>query len=267
MKQHLRHKAILERLEAQEYLSVEGAVALCGASPATVRRDFNALARRGLGERTHGGLRRPSESGSGELPYTFREVQYSEEKAALARAAVGLLRAREVITVDGGTTTFHLAGCLPDFPLSVITNSVRLATALGERRLEQGTVEICLTGGYLFPELGLLAGPPTIASLGQYHAQWAFLSASGICTEGVYNPNAFIVESERVMIANADRVVILGDHSKIGRRSMCRVCGWDEVDVLITTAYPGQEATLSRIQEAGVEVVEVRVGAAEAGMG
>jgi len=250
-----RHEQILRELSCQAYLGVEEAASRLGASVATVRRDFAELAARGLAERTRGGLRRSNGADGHGLPFALREVRFSREKAAMAAYAAGLLSPEDVLMVDGGTTTYHLARVLPDVPLKVITNSLRLAAALGERRPSGARADVFLTGGYLFPESGLLAGPQTVASLEQYHARWAFLSPSGICAEGVFNTNEFVVESERVMMTRAERVVVLADASKLGARSMCRVGGLASVHLLITVAAPGAEEALASFRDAGVEVV------------
>lgn len=250
-----RHEKILRHLAGQEFLSVEDAAVLLGTSAATVRRDFGALAARGVAERTRGGLRRMGGQDADGLPFALREVQYSREKAAMAEYAAGLLQADDVLMVDGGTTTYHLARLLPSIPLKVITNSLRLAAAFTERPSTESRVDVHVTGGYLFPESGLLAGPRTVASLAEYNAGWAFLSPSAISEEGLFNTNEFVVESERMMIARADRVVVMADPSKLGQRSMCRVGGVSEVHTLITVRAPGKEDILDHLREAGVNVV------------
>lgn len=259
MMQRERHTRILAHLDAHEVLSVEHAVQLLGASPATVRRDFNALAGQRLVERTRGGVGRARPSMGGMLPFGWRKDQHPREKAALAREAVSMLKPSDVIMVDGGTSTFHLAEYLPDFPLRVITTSVRLAAVLGERRLAKAATEVFLTGGYLYPESSLLIGPQAAATLAQYRANWAFLSVGGICEDGIYNTNEFVVESERTMIRNAERTVVLADHSKVGRRSMCRICGLDEIGLIITDDYPGARGALGALGEAGVQIKSVPV--------
>lgn len=257
MMQRERQSRILAHLDAHEVLSVEDAVPLLRASPATVRRDFNALAAQQLVERTRGGVGRARPGMAGMMPFGWREDQHPREKAALARQAAGMLKPGDVIMVDGGTSTFHLAECLPDFPLRVITTSVRLAAVLGERRLAKTATEVFLTGGYLYPESSLLIGPQAAATLAQYRANWAFLSVGGICEDGIYNTNEFVIESERTMIRNADRTVVLADHSKVGRRSMCRICGLDEIDIVITDDHPDTRNNLQALGEAGVEISTV----------
>jgi DeoR/GlpR family transcriptional regulator of sugar metabolism len=251
----LRHERILKALGGQETLSLDRAVALTRSSPATVRRDFADLAERDLVQRFRGGIRRPGTSGS-MVPFALRQVQFSGEKQRLAQHAVGLLRPGDVVIIDGGTTTFHLGSVLPAMPLRVITNSLRLASVLDEPSRRAAGLEIFLTGGFLYPEAGgLLVGPGAHSSLEQYHAHWAFLSVGGITSEGLFNTNEMVVQTERRMIACADRVAVLADHSKLGQHAMCHVCGLDEVDLLITSSPPGSRAALRPLRSRGLSVV------------
>ena len=57
MIQELRHERMIDFLNAHEILSVEEAMALFAASPATIRRDFNDLADRGVVQRVRGGIK------------------------------------------------------------------------------------------------------------------------------------------------------------------------------------------------------------------
>lgn len=254
MKNH-RHDQILKLLAKVGSLTVEQAVEQFAASLATVRRDFNELADAGLVQRVRGGIRLLE--GDQSRPFSFREIQFREEKLMIARQAATMLAPGNVVFIDGGTTTLQLASCLPPIPLRVITNSLRLAAAMESSASNRATQELFLTGGFLFPGSGLLVGPSAQNGLSQYHANWAMLSVSGISESGFYNDNEHVVESERVMIANADRVVVLADHSKIGKHAMCHISDLTQIDVLVTDANPTSHPQLREFQDAGVEVVTV----------
>ena len=260
MIQQQRYAEILAHLNEHEFLSVEDAVTLIAASPATVRRDFNQMTLENLVDRTRGGIRRKKIWANGLTPYALRAARHAREKHALARKAVTLLRPGDVIMVDGGTTTFHITDCLPDFPLRIITNSLHLASTLGEQRFGgKAAVDVFLSGGHLYPQSGQLIGPQARASIAQYYANWVFLSVGGIDGESFYYSNELVVETEQAMMANADKVVILADHSKIGARAMCHLCELDRADILITDTRMEHESMYERIREAGVEIILVDV--------
>jgi DeoR/GlpR family transcriptional regulator of sugar metabolism len=250
-----RHEQVLRTLTERGFVSVPRAVELTGASAATTRRDFAGFAEQGLARRVRGGIRLVESVGM--TPFAMRQVQSSKEKEALAQRAASLLKAGDVIFIDGGTTTFHLGTCLPAIPLRVITNSVRLAHFLDEKAHRRADWEVFVTGGLVYPNSGLLVGPAAQASVGQYHTHWAFLSVGGLTLEGLFNTTELVVETERLMIANADKVVVLADHTKIGRHAMCHVCRLDQVDHLVTNQNNATTALLQQFEQAGIQVLIV----------
>ena len=247
-----RFDRIVRALETTDFLTVAAACTLLDASPATVRRDFSELVALGRVERHRGGVSRRQRDALAMVPFAAREMQCAAEKSAIAKVAVSLLKAGDAIFVDGGTSTLHLANHLGSVPVRVITNSLRLAAVIGESTYTQ-PIEVHSTGGYLLPRSGLFIGPQARAGIATYHARWAFLSVGGIGPDGVFNTDELIQDIEREMIAHADRVVVLADHTKIGARSLCRVCDLDQVDMLITDGAASADA-LVPIRHAGVEV-------------
>lgn len=249
-----RQERILEHLNSHRFLGIEQANSLLGASPATIRRDFNELAEKGLAQRTRGGLRRLEQVEDGALPYAFRAGRYSAEKDQIARHAMGLLKPGDAVFVDGGTTTHHMVSCMPDFPLTVITNSLRLAAALGERAPRKNGLRVLLSGGTLHPEAGLLVGPQATRMLSEYHADWAFISPGAVDRHGIYNTNEEAAATERVMIRNARQTAVLADPGKFGKATLCRIVGLEAIHRLLTTPRTENEALLGQLAEDGVRL-------------
>lgn len=252
-----RQGKILKHTIEHGFLGLNEAIDLFGASQATISRDFNELAENQQVKRVRGGIQAIKSLVNDMIPFALRETSFSEEKAALAYRAAQLLCPDDVVIIDGGTTTFHLVEYLPNIKLRLITNSVRLAAGLEEKQVDRSLLEIFLTGGFLYPDSGLLLGPGAKSSLAQYHARWAFLSVGGITEEGIFNTNELVVETEQVMIEQADKIVILADHSKIGNRAMCQVCNLDKIDYLITDKWPNNTPLLDKFKKAGVEILQV----------
>ena len=245
MLQKQRQEKIMECLAGGDYLSVEEAVKLFKSSPATIRRDFMELAESDQVLKVRGGIR--SRKASAMLPFSDRESEYYAEKEEIAKSAVSMIRPGDVVFIDGGTTTFHMASYLPDINIRIITNSIRLASALEEKKSAAGW-EIYITGGFLYAKSGILLGPNAQSSLAQYHASLAFLSVSGIDENGIYNNSELVVDMERVMINNSDRTVIIADHSKIGKQGLVKVCGLDRIKTLITDSSKESKESLSKIR-------------------
>ena len=265
MKRRLRQRQILELLQGDPELSVEEACEHLGASPATVRREFAALAAEGRVEKTWGGIRATNAAVAGQVgPPAFarRLAENAAEKRAIAQAAAALLADGDVVMIDGGTTTFQLCEFVAHKRIRIITNSLVIAQEVDRRKGAQRGAEIYLTGGILEPESSVLSGPPAEALIKRYHAGWAFLSAAGVDAKEVTNYNEAVLASERLMIEQSDRVVVLADHTKLGRRAMRPVCAMGKVDHLFSGDTPAARKLRKESAAARVEWHLVPIGGA-----
>jgi len=265
MKRRLRQRQILQLLQVTPELSVGEVCERLGASPATIRREFAQLHAEGLVEKTWGGIRAGAgmQAQAGPLgPPAFgqRLATNHAEKRAIARAAAALLEDGDVVIIDGGTTTFQLCEFIALKPIRIITNSLVIAQAVDRLKGSRRGAEVHLSGGQLQPESGVVAGPQAEAFLRQYHAKWAFLGAAGVDETAATNYNEAVLTSERLMIAQSDRIALLADHSKFGRTAMCVLCPLTSVSRVITDAHPETQALLQRIRHMGVKVSEVSAG-------
>jgi len=263
MKRRQRQRQILELLrnEPELELSVAEACEKLGASPATVRREFAQLHAEGRVEKTWGGIRFKATGSNPASPPAFGErlIDFPEEKRSIARAAAALLEDGDVVMIDGGTTTFQLCEFIALRPIRIITNSLVIAQAVDQKRGSGRGAEVHLSGGQLQPESGLVAGPQAEAFLRQYHAKWAFLGAAGVDEKAVTNYNEAVLTSQRLMIAQSERLALLADHSKIGRTAMCAVCPLEDVKHIVTDKFAENQPLLRRIRNMGVSVSEVAV--------
>lgn len=259
MKRKQRLKQILELFQSDAELSLAEVCDRLGASPATVRRAFVELVQSGQVERTWGGIRLAGRGTIGLGPPAFakRLAASADAKKAIARAAADLLRDGDVVMIDGGTTTFHLAEFLAPKRLRVITNSLVIAQAVDRLKGGKLGAEVYLCGGLLQPEAGLVVGPQAEAFLHQYRAKWVFMSAAGVDAQGATNYDEAVLGSEKVMIEQSAQVVLLADSSKLDKQAMCSLCPMSEVDYLFTDKAPEHEKLLRQIGRVGVKVVKV----------
>jgi len=237
----LRKREILELLNQFGELSVSEICSRLAISPATTRRVFAQIAADGHAEKTWGGLKRLGHGRSFEndmTPSSLRNKLNTKAKEMIACCAAKLVKDGDVVAVDGGTTTLRLAPYLANRPIRILTNSILIAHRIEQLRNGTYGAEVFLTGGFLFPDSGLLVGPQAVANLKEYHSRWAFLSVGGLDSLGATNTNQLVVESERAIIEHTDHAVILADRSKWGHRDMVRQCEWDEISHIITDQQP-----------------------------
>jgi DeoR/GlpR family transcriptional regulator of sugar metabolism len=223
-------------------------------SQSTVRRDIETLERKGLVQRTHGGVvwvGQPLGEDS-PRPYAFdQRMGYQQElKRRIAQAARALVQPGETILLDGGTTTFFFAQALRGLGLQVVTNSVPIANLL----LGDAQIELVLTGGIAYPRAGVLLGPILDNVLTTIHARTLFFSAAGVYESALYNQNLLLVQAEQRMMQQAQQVVLLADSSKFGQQALARLCGLDEVDIVLSD--PGLSADhQAQVRAAGCELI------------
>jgi DeoR/GlpR family transcriptional regulator of sugar metabolism len=251
-----RLERIAKHLQEHEFLDLATAMRALDASLATVRRDFAELVAQGRAERQRGGVARVRRDALAMAPFAERAMQQAEAKSAIARAAAALLAPGDAVFVDGGSSTLHLASHLGAVPVRVITNSLRLAAAVGAADYPN-PVEVLCTGGTLVRRGGLLIGPQARAGVAAYRARWAFLSAGGVAPDGVWNTDELVQDIERAMAANAERTLVLADHTKLGRRALCRVLELGALHGLVTDDHPDGAAARAALASAGLAVTAV----------
>jgi DeoR/GlpR family transcriptional regulator of sugar metabolism len=257
MKRRQRLQQILELLQRDPELALAEACERLSASSATIRRAFVELEQAGQVERTWGGIRL---RGRGTLqmgpPAFAKRLELAPEpKRAIAWAASALLQDGDVAMIDGGTTTFLMAEFIALKRIRVITNSLVIAQAIDRLKGGRLGAEVSITGGLLEPESGLVVGAQAEEFLGRYRVGWAFLGAAGVDSKSVTNYDETVLASEKRMIIQAEKLVILADASKLGRTAMCELCPVSAVDRLITAGIRASAAPVKALRAAGLDVI------------
>jgi DeoR family transcriptional regulator of aga operon len=226
-----------------------------GVSTVTARSDLEALAQRRLVQRVHGGAM-PINRSRGEQSFEEVSTQRADEKARIARAAAQLVSTGESILIDVGTTAAAFAAQLVDRPdlgeLNVITNGITIALAL---EAAHQRFSIVVTGGTLRPKQHSLVDPLAGSFLKTLSVDTVFLGCNGIHPgAGITNINLPEANVKRAMIEASQRCIVMADSSKIGTRTLARVCTIDQVDVLVTDSDV-RDADVDWLKERGVDVI------------
>jgi DeoR family transcriptional regulator, fructose operon transcriptional repressor len=241
-----RIQAYLQRVE---FASLEELARQVNASTSTVRRDLTFLEASGILRRTHGGARIAAPR-TDEFAFSARDTHQLGEKEMIGRACAELVQPRETVIVDAGTTVYHAACHLEDKTLQLITNSLPVANHFASAQ----RIEVVVSGGVVYPRLGVLVGPLAVEAFSKIHADVAIMSAGGITLDGITNSHGLLIEIQQAMIQAVQRVIFCLDHTKFGRQSVSRLCGLDSVDVIVTDhAAPTELVEALRTQ--GVQVV------------
>jgi DeoR/GlpR family transcriptional regulator of sugar metabolism len=229
MRQAERQLRIQEAFSHAEFVSLEELCHRLEASKATIRRDLIELERQGAVRRVYGGA---TASPMREEPLDFGRLSESchDEKSRIGRAAADQIQEGQTVILGGGSTVTEVARCLFDRRIQVITNSIPVMQVFWDCR----QTEITLTGGYLYPRLGIQLGPISERMLHSVSADVLVLGIRGVTERGLSDTNTLVMESTRAMIKSAQRVVIVADHTKFGRDAMIHVADLADVDQIIS---------------------------------
>ncbi len=233
-----RQARILEELDRRGSVRVSELVQLLGVSDMTVRRDLDTLRQRGLLDKVHGGATLREEGSTDEPGFLTKSARELAEKEAIAARAATLVEPGSAVAISAGTTTHALARHLVDVPgLTVVTNSVWVADVLHSSG-QNGTT-VLLTGGLRTPS-DALVGPIAIEALRSLHVDVVFMGVHGMDAKaGFSTPNLMESETNRAMVANARRLVVVADSTKWGVLGLSSFAPLEQADVVISdTALP-----------------------------
>ncbi len=244
-----RQQRIASYLQKVEFASLEELAKEVDASESTVRRDLTALEATGLVKRTHGGARLLVPA-TDEFTFSARDTHQLEEKELIGKACAALIQPNQTVIIDAGTTTYHVARHLEEIAPHIITNSLPIAQLFaGANRLE-----VVVTGGVIYPKLGVLVGPLTVEAMKTMHADVAIMSGGGISLEGVSNSHGLLIDIQRAMLHAAQKVIFCFDHTKFGRQSVLPLCGLEAIDTIVTDSKAPREL-VNQLRKKNIEVI------------
>ncbi|WP_238018057.1 DeoR/GlpR family DNA-binding transcription regulator [Dactylosporangium sp. AC04546] len=250
-----RVSVILERVSREGSVDAGALAEEFQVSPATIRRDLQMLEDQKLLARTHGGA--TAVDVAYELPVRYRVGHRREEKTLIAKRAAELLPYGPLtLGLSGGTTTHMLARLLAErVDLTVVTNALNIAAELALRP----RLKLIMTGGVSRTQSYELVGPIAEQALAGLNMEIAVVGVDGISAQGGLTTHDEIeAHTDAAMIHRADKVMVVADGSKVGRKCLARICGLNDAKVLLVTDGTANPAEVMNIQRAGTDVVVVR---------
>ena len=249
-----RYEKIVQLVNDRGSIRVSELSALCQVTEETIRRDLDRLEMAGRLRRSHGGaVSVKDQPQQPEIPYAEREITHAEEKRRIAEEAIKLIRPKDRILLDASSTAWYMAMAMPDIPLTVLTNSIKVATELAAKE----KIEVISTGGILAQRSLSFVGPLAERSLDAYHVDKAFLSCKGVHLErGFSESNELQARIKNKMVGMADEVIVLADASKFGIQAFTHVADLADVNAIVTDRRV-EETQLAQLRELGISVTIV----------
>lgn len=232
-----RHAGIISVLRQHGSLPVVELAALLDVSTETIRRDAIPLEQNGEVVKVHGALALPHNIAEPNFERRMRE--YAPAKIAIARAAAQMVRDGDSLIIDTGTTTTFFARELRQRRnLTVITNSTEIARTLSGIAGNK----VHLAGGEMEADSGATYGPTATAFISRFQVKHVFLSMSALDTaRGPMNATPAEADLSMTALRCGTHRVILADSSKFDAQAFVRVCGFEDIEVIVTEKPPSAE--------------------------
>jgi DeoR family transcriptional regulator, glycerol-3-phosphate regulon repressor len=246
-----RHAEIVNMAKERGRVTVEDLAIHFGVSPQTIRKDLNDLCGQRQLTRIHGGALFPS--GIQNLEYEARRKIASEEKQAIGHAAARIIPDNASLFINIGTTTEAVGEALLDHSgLMVITNNINVANRLRV----YPSIEVVIAGGVVRGTDGGIVGEAAVDFIRQFKVDFAVIGVSAIDDDGALLDFDFReVKVAQAIIANARKVVLVADSTKLERTAPVRIGHLSQVHAFVTDRCPNRE--IRRIcQENEVELIE-----------
>ncbi|MCC5453284.1 DeoR/GlpR family DNA-binding transcription regulator [Rheinheimera sp. UJ51] len=251
-----RQQLIKDILDQQQFASVRDLTEKLNASEATIRRDITKMSKRGEINKIRGGAEsinvEPKKKHLSSSAFIVDKAKRVNTKRRIAERAVQLCEEGDSIIINGGSSTFMMGEFLSNLYLNILTNSFVLANYITENSDSQ----VSLPGGEIYREQGIILSSYEHDSTENYHASMMFMGTPGIGKFGVMESDPLLIRSEQKLKKQAEKLVILADSSKLGKRSNFILCPLNEVDIVITDSKADPEL-IEYFKTTGVEVIIV----------
>jgi DeoR/GlpR family transcriptional regulator of sugar metabolism len=248
-----RQQEILNLLDKSHSVQISELVERFNTSEMTIRRDLDALERKGLLRRVRGGAI-SNRGRSYEPPFLVRSKERTEEKKRIGGMAASLIKSGESIMLDVGTTTLEIARNLSSHQnLTVITPCFQIAALL----VEHPNIRLIVTGGILRRGELSLVGHLAEQAIEEFYVDKFFMGVGGADLEAgftEYNLEDTLVK--KAMLRRAKEITVVADSGKFGQIAFTVIAPLQVANRIITdSALPQQ--TADKIRELGIELILV----------
>ena len=250
-----RHKIILETLNKNGFVKITDIAQELGVTTVTIRKDIKILADKGLLYKVHGSARATNPHVS-DTKFNIKHTVNIDKKNKIAAYMASMVENNDSLIISSGSTAYTVATHLMQ---NATLQNIKVVTAF-----LKVAVLLCESNAFQVVQLG---GPVSHTALSTHSSEcWGkfdficnkfILGVDGIDVEAGISTST--IEEARLtqrMIEHSTKTIVVADSSKFGVRGFGRICGFDDIDMLITDSGAPKQM-IQMIEDAGVEVIIV----------
>lgn len=257
-KKNVRINNMIDVIKSKNIISIKELTNLFSVSEMTIRRDLKVIEQNKIAYNKDGLLiYNPAHAVNkinGEYNLSTALEKNDFEKMAIGKFAASLINENDIIIIDTGTTTEHIAQNLPENKnLTVLCYNINI---LMELRRKVG-VQILFAGGYYHPNTQLFESFQGIQFIKSIRAHKVFISAAGVHKDlGLTCVESYEVPTKQAILKSALQKILVVDSSKFGIINSSYFCDLNDIDVIITDNKISEEWK-STIAQLGIKLYTV----------
>jgi DeoR family glycerol-3-phosphate regulon repressor len=227
-----RKSQIIQILKQEGRVRVKDLSRQFGMSEDAIRKDLQALEKEGILERTYGGGILKT------LPVEIQTIDarrstLSQGQHQIAKKAMTLIEAKDVIFIDISSTTLALAEELVAYkhPLTVVTNDLEILYRL----CRNPHLRMVCPGGVYNHDEGGFTGTETMENLTRIRVNKIFMSTCGIPADlGIMTYNIDDGNTKRVLLSIAHQKILLVETKKFHSSGLYQFANLKDFDYIIS---------------------------------
>lgn len=249
-----RETLILELLSQHGKLEVALLAERIGVSQVTIRKDLDALERRGILRREHGYA-----IFGGIDDINNRLALHYEEKRLIAREAAKLVSPGETVMIENGSCCALLAEEIVKTKpgAKIITNSAFIASYI--RKING--VHVVLLGGDFQNDAQVMVGPILRVCVSEFYVDKLFVGTDGYSpTLGFTNSDHLRVQAVRDMAEHASQVIVVTESVKFSQQSVVPMGLGSHIRTVVTDSLMPHTIE-SELRKQGIRVCKAELPA------
>ncbi|WP_313133924.1 DeoR/GlpR family DNA-binding transcription regulator [Anaerocolumna sp.] len=196
----------------------------------TIRRDLKTLEDEGFLIRTYGGAF-IQDGVQNEVELSLRETAYTDSKQLIAKKCAEIIHNGDSIFLDASTTALFIAKSIREMRLTVLTNSLKVINLL----TDSPNIRLISIGGLFNSNNMSFIGRSALSSLESYYVDKTFMSCRSLSqTHGVTDSNEAMSEIRQKLLKRSNKIYVVADYSKFDKTSFISICGFEDIDGVIT---------------------------------
>ena len=217
----------------------------------TIRRDLQQLEEEGILKRIYGGAY-IDDSVQSDVSVNLRENILVKEKEIIAKECIPFIKDGDSIFLDASTTSYYIATRITKRNITVITNSLKIATLLSN----SDDIKLLLIGGIYDKNSMSFLGARVQQDMKRYFVDKAFISCRSVHMKfGITDSNEQQAEIRRIAIEHSNSTFLVVDHTKLDKTSFSLISPLSGINTMVVNKPLSPEWS-NLLEEYGIQLIQ-----------